>query len=136
MANTLRKALAIILVPTIAVLVSKLFGILLDDLALLLAGPGLHDHYYFGPEPIGYLVSSLIVGFLPALILCRVVEPIIAAVIPAVMITLHEILQLDPFRNFHAPNVAADLFYYLLSWPIAIYIGLLIWGAARTSPVR
>lgn len=132
MKKTLRRTFAVLLVPVIAVLLYETFAIIQRELSYLMTEPGVFGVHYLSPHPQSYIISSLILGFLPAILLRSFIEPVFAALAPALLITLHQIFVPNPFQYFHAPSVTAGLLFYLLPWTAANFVGLLIWNGART----
>lgn len=126
--NTLRRFLALPMVPLIAVLSAFLLGFLQDLIVAFMDDLALHDNWYFVPNFWTYVASVLVLGFLPAILLQRITRPLFAALITPLAVTAYELIDLELNGYSSSLSLISVLLYFLLPWSIANIAGLAVWG--------
>lgn len=126
--SILRKVAAILLVPVIAVLPLYLLDFLKHYLIAPSGTLALHDDYYVVLNTEFYFISLYALGFVPALLLRKFTGTLLAAVTPAIAITMYQFLHLYLKDFLDLASIISILFYYPFNWFIALLVSLIIWG--------
>lgn len=125
--NYIQKTIAVLLVPAIAFILGYSFGIgVTYFLSTQVEFLG-HDQWFFVPLPRTYLLSPIIFGFLPALLLRKFMNKFLSAALPAVAFTLYELIEVQLYGYLDILSIGFALSFYLLPWSLALFVGLIVW---------
>lgn len=128
MTNSLRKILALIAVPFVAVLTALLLGFLQDFIITVVGDLRLHDEWYIVPDLLIYSATALALGFLPALLLRRKLGMFLAALISPLAVAAIELIQLEINGLLGTVSATSVLLNYFVAWSFANLAGLAVWG--------